>query len=111
MAGCRGCSTQEEVEAATAERRFAIKQWQKEQLVYDREAHGIFSEPEIIEEESEEDNFWNDVETLSSLVSSAAPSLVGTAEPQPQSFEKKKDEDVEPVTKKTRRSKSSINQS
>lgn len=90
MAGCRGCSTQEEVEAASLIRRQQIRQWQAEQLAYDRAAHGLSPEP-IAEQvqDDHQDNFWDQPvnEDQSIDVEGEKLTLVGTMQPQPDIFE------------------------
>ncbi len=69
-----GCG--EKVAAAAAKRREQIKEWQAEQLAYDRKAHGIVDEEQVAESESEEDDFWDKME-----------SLIGTPAPEPDEFQ------------------------
>lgn len=92
MSKCRGCSTQEEVQAANAIRRAQIKQWQAEQVAYDRAAHGFTPETEEEDKtEKDTDSFWKEIET-----EQPTETLVGTAEPQPQSFEPEKEKETPP---------------
>ena len=86
---CRGCSTQEEVEAAAAIRRAQIETWRQEQLEYDRKAHGLLPEPTIDEvQENVEDTFWTE------------PTLVGTAQPEPDMYEVKEEKPTRKTTAK-----------
>lgn len=96
MSGCRGCSTQEEVEAASAIRRAAIEEWRQQQLVYDREAHGFGAYANEVSAEEVaadiKDNFWKepDVNVNEGPATDAEGgplTLVGTMEPQPDVFE------------------------
>lgn len=93
MSNCRGCSTQEEVAEAAAARRAQIKEWQVQQLAYDREAHGhgAYANEVTVEEVQNdfEDNFWSEPanEGQSTEAKGGELTLVGTMEPQPDVFE------------------------